>query len=103
MDKQYYASLKTKEEKLVYMDIIRKCRKQEWDADNTEKTFAYRRATTLRRCMQRTSVPTKKTIDKYKFTVEELKPIFDGLWTNRFGGGQSGSGDDGSSDKEDTA
>lgn len=80
MDKEFYKSLKTKEEKLEYMDIIRKCRKKEWDIDNKDKVYEYRRKCTLNRCFDRCSVPTKKTIDKYEFTKDELLPIFENLF-----------------------
>ena len=80
-DKVYYNNC-TPSEKLEYMDALRKNRKQGWDAKNADKVFQYRRATTLKRCEQRVSVPTKSTIQKYNFTVAELKPIFDALWNS---------------------
>ena len=100
MDKVYYKTLETDVEKSLYMDIVRKDRKREWDVDNSDKVYNYRRATTLRRCEQRISVPTKKTIEKYDFTEAELKPIFDALWSNRTGVRSSASAD--SDDKEGT-
>lgn len=84
MDKEHYKTLTTKESQLEYMDVVRKSRKKAWDEVNGDKVYEYRRATTLRRCEQRISVPTKKTIEKYTFTQEELKPIFDALWSDRF-------------------
>jgi len=36
---------------------------------------AYSRADVLRRCTQRTSMPTAATVRKYKFTRAELEPI----------------------------
>jgi len=80
MDKEFYKSLKSKEEKLEYLDIIRKVRKKEWDIDNGDKVYEYRRKCTLNRCFDRCSVPTKKTIEKYKFSKDELLPIFDNLF-----------------------
>jgi len=80
MDKEFYKALKTKEEKLEYMDIIRKCRKKEWDMENGDKLYQYRRKCTLNRCFDRCSVPTKKTIEKYSFTQDELLPIFENLF-----------------------
>ena len=71
----------TKAEEILYADQLRKFRKKEWDLANCDKVAAYRRATTLRRCVQRCSVPTKETVRKYKFTKDELKPIFDALWS----------------------
>ena len=67
-------------EKAIYNEELRKFRKKEWDLANQDKVALYRRATTLRRCQQRCSVPTRETVRKYKFTKEELKPIFDALW-----------------------
>ena len=67
-------------EKAIYNEELRKFRKKEWDAANQDKVALYRRATTLRRCQMRCSVPTKNTVMRYKFTKEELKPIFDALW-----------------------
>jgi len=67
-------------ERILYANQLRKERKREWDLLNTHKVVAYRRATTLRRCIQRCSVPTKETVKKYHFTKDELKPIFDALW-----------------------
>lgn len=81
MDKEYYKSLPTHAEKCEYACQVRKERKQKWDEANADKVFQYRRATTLRRCEQRCSVPTKQTIKKYNFTKDELRPIFDALWT----------------------
>jgi len=81
MDKAYYKTLSGKAEQLEYMDVVRKDRKAEWDKVNTEKVYKYRRQTTLRRCEQRCSLPTKGTVDKYKFTKEELIPIFNALWS----------------------
>ena len=80
MDKEFYKSLNTKEEKLEYLDIIRKCRKKEWDIENGDKLYQYRRKCTLNRCFDRCSVPTKKTIEKYSFTQDELLPIFENLF-----------------------
>lgn len=98
MDKAYYKTLKDPAEKSLYMDTIRRHRKQEWDADNEGKVYQYRRATTLRRCEQRISVPTKKTIEKYDFTEAELKPIFDALWSSRVARSGSSADSDGNSD-----
>ena len=81
MDKEYYKTLLTHEDKLVYMDTVNKSRKAEWDKVNADKVYLYRRSITLRRCIERCSVPTKNTVMKYNFTKEELKPIFDALWT----------------------
>ena len=81
MDKEYYNSLKTHAEKCEYKEQVRKERKHEWDKSNTDKVFLYRRQTTLKRCEQRCSVPTKQTIQKYEFTKEELIPIFNALWS----------------------
>ena len=78
-EKEYMKTL-TADEKVLYQDKMRKIAKSEWDKLNTDKVFNYRRATTLRRCEQRCSVPTKQTIEKYHFTKEELRPIFNGLW-----------------------
>lgn len=79
-EKEYLKSL-SPDEKVLYLDKTRKIAKKEWDLVNTDKVFQYRRATTLRRCEQRCSVPTKQTIEKYTFTKEELKPIFNRLWS----------------------
>lgn len=95
MDKAYYKSLNPTD-RILYVDAVRKARKKEWDAYNTDKVFQYRRATALKRCEERCSVPTKHTIQKYNFTREELQPIIDGLWdkwelTNDKGDTQSDS------------
>jgi hypothetical protein len=79
MDKAYYKSLNPTD-RVLYADAVRKARKKEWDATNTDKVFQYRRATALKRCEQRVSVPTRHTIQKYNFTREELRPIFEALW-----------------------
>lgn len=51
--------------------------KSQWDLDNSEKLYIYNRKKTLERCLERASVPTVKTIVRYKFSKEELQPIFD--------------------------
>ena len=80
VEKDYLKSL-SRDERVLYLDKTRKIAKKEWDMMNTDKVFKYRRSTTLRRCEQRCSVPTKQTIEKYNFTKDELKPIFDRLWS----------------------
>ena len=80
MDKEFYKTLLTKQEKLEYIEIIRRCRKKEWDIENSDKLYQYRRKCTLNRCFDRISVPTKKTIEKYEFTKDELAPIFENLF-----------------------
>ena len=100
MDKEFYKSLKSKEEKLEYLDIIRKVRKKEWDIDNGDKVYEYRRKCTLNRCFDRCSVPTKKTIEKYKFSKDELLPIFDNLFFSVGLSLENGIGDTHSDDSE---
>ena len=80
IEKDYLKSL-THDERVLYLDKTRKIAKKDWDMMNPDKVFKYRRSTTLRRCEQRCSVPTKQTIEKYEFTKHELKPIFDRLWS----------------------
>ena len=100
MDKEFYKNLKSKEEKLEYLDIIRKVRKKEWDIDNGDKVYEYRRKCTLNRCFDRCSVPTKKTIEKYKFSKDELLPIFDNLFFSVGLSLENGIGDTHSDDSE---
>ena len=45
--------------------------------ETKEKIFNYMRKKTLKRCLERASVPTVNTIKKYSFTKQELEPIFD--------------------------
>jgi len=81
MDKEYYKSL-SYNERILYVDAVRRARKSEWDKDNPDKVYFHRRKTTLKRCEDRCSVPTKATIEKYKFTPDELLPIFNALWVD---------------------
>ena len=83
MDKEFYKSLKTPAAKLEYIDVVRQTRKKDWDEDNPDRLYQYRRKCTMARCFDRCSVPTKKTIDKYKFTKDELGPLFDNLFFSR--------------------
>jgi len=80
LDKDYLKTL-SYEDQCIYKDKYRKARKKGWDEQNADKVFLYRRATTLKRCEERCSVPTKSTIQKYGFTPEELKPIWHNLWS----------------------
>ena len=82
MDKAYYATLKTRAEQLLYKDEVQKARKKYWDDDNADKVHNHRRATTLKRCLKRCSVPTKNTVMRYNYTKEELRPIFESMWEN---------------------
>jgi len=98
VDERMYLKSLTNDERILYLDKTRKIAKKEWDIMNTDKVFKYRRSTTLRRCEQRCSVPTKQTIEKYHFTKEELKPIFDNLWSKW--AGLSDTEDNSSADSE---
>ncbi len=80
MEHKSYVEGLSDEEKELYRKAVNTAYKAEWDIINPEKIWAYRRASTLKRCEERCSVPTKKTINRYKFTPEELKPIYESLW-----------------------
>ena len=94
MDKEYYYSLND-EEKVIYKNAVKKTYKKSWDAEHPEAIYQHRRATTLKRCRDRCSVPTKNTVEKYKFTKEELEPIFNLLWKNWTSGSESDSSNSG--------
>ncbi len=66
--------LETAEDVLAYQRAV----KQAWKElpETADKIFTYNRKKTLKRCLQRASVPTVNTIRKYNFTREELEPIF---------------------------
>ena len=59
------------------LQAYKKQLKTQWDIDNSDRLFIYNRKKTLERCLERASVPTVKTIIRYKFSKEELQPIFD--------------------------
>ena len=80
MEHKIYIDALSEEEKELYRKAVNTAYKAEWDIINPQKIWSYRRASTLKRCEERCSVPTKKTINRYKFTPEELKPIYDSLW-----------------------
>jgi hypothetical protein len=63
------------EERDVYVRILKK----RWDESNPDRLTTYKRKTTLRRCYERTSLPTRQTVLKWSFTRDELLPIFDAL------------------------
>jgi len=84
MDKEYFKTLTTPEEKAVYLREVTKQRKKQWDAANTDRVFIYRRKNTLKRCIRNCCVPTPASIKKYDFTEDELRPVFQSLWTSRF-------------------
>jgi len=67
--------LDTAEDVLIYQRAV----KDAWRAlpETAEKLFQYSRKKTLKRCLDRASVPTVNTIKKYSFTKEELEPIFE--------------------------
>jgi len=54
-------------------------RKKEWEANHTEAIFQYRRKSVLACCYRRASLPTRSTVIKYRYSSEELKPIYDRL------------------------
>lgn len=66
---------KTAEDVLIYQKLV----KEEWAKSNPDKLFLYNRRKTLQRCKERKSIPTLNTVRKYKFTKEELEPIFEAL------------------------
>jgi len=66
---------KTAEDVLIYQKLV----KEEWAKSNPDKLFAYNRKKCLQRCSDRKSIPTINTVRKYKFTKEELEPIFESL------------------------
>ena len=68
-------NFKSAEDILAYQDFVR----QEWVNSNSEKIFNSQRKKCLKRCEDNASLPTVKTVRKYKFTKEELEPLFDFL------------------------
>ena len=65
----------TDEEKRIHT----RQRKKEWEANNTDAIFQYRRKSVLQCCYRRASLPTRVTVLKYRFTDEELAPIYSRL------------------------
>ena len=67
--------LETAEDVLAYQHAVNEA----WRnlPETKEKIFNYMRKKTLKRCLERASVPTVNTIKKYSFTKDELEPIFD--------------------------
>ena len=68
-------NFKTAEDILIYQKLV----KEEWANSNPDKVFNYNRRKCLQRCKERISLPTISSVKKYKFTREELKPIFESL------------------------
>ncbi len=68
-------NFKTAEDILIYQQLV----KQEWANSNPDKLFNYNRKKCLLRCEERSSIPTVKTVRKYKFTKTELQPLFEFL------------------------
>ncbi len=68
-------NFKTAEDILIYQQLV----KQEWANSNPDKLFNYNRKKCLTRCEERSSIPTVKTVRKYKFTKAELEPLFEFL------------------------
>jgi len=54
-------------------------RKRLWESNNADSIFQYRRKSVLQCCLRRSSLPTRATVVKYKFTGDELQPIYDKL------------------------
>jgi hypothetical protein len=52
-------------------------RKREWERNNPENVFGYRRTEVLKRCMERGGFPKLSTVQKYNITEEELREIAD--------------------------
>lgn len=63
------------EEKKVYT----RNRKREWEMNNSDAIFQYRRKSVLQCCYRRASLPTRTTVIKYKFEPHELEPIYQKL------------------------
>ena len=65
----------TDEEKRIHT----RQRKKEWESNNPDAIFQYRRKSVLQCCYRRASLPTRVTVLKYRFTDEELAPIYSRL------------------------
>ncbi len=65
----------TAEDVLEYQKMV----KVEWANSNPDKVYQYNRKKCLQRCSERVSIPTINTVRKYKFTKDELEPIFSNL------------------------
>lgn len=58
-------------------------RKRVWEEKNQERIANYRRKGIITQSLKRGAMPSIITIDKYKFTREELQPIFDLMVVNQ--------------------
>lgn len=65
-------NFKTAEDILEYRKTVR----QQWVNANSEKIFNSQRKKCIKRCQDNSSLPTINTVRKYKFTKEELEPLF---------------------------
>lgn len=54
-------------------------KKKEWEMNNPENVWHYRRTEMLKRCMERGGFPKMATVEKYQVTEEELREIAD-VW-----------------------
>lgn len=52
-------------------------RKREWERNNPDNVFGYRRTEVLKRCMLRGGFPKYSTVQKYNITEDELREIAD--------------------------
>ena len=51
--------------------------KKQWEAENPERVFEYRRTAVLSACIKRAAFPTRKTIERYNFTRDDLDPLYE--------------------------
>lgn len=51
-------------------------RKRAWEEANPERVAEYRRRGVLATCLKRASLPSRATVERYKFTRQELDPIY---------------------------
>ena len=75
----------TKKTKVEVTPEIRRERKKAWELANPDKVASYRRKGVLQTCLKRASLPSKATVDRYKFTKDELDPIYEALHADRCG------------------